>query len=77
VVYLVVAAIAGSVFLFCSFWIYHFIDLDHDTNQLAEARAEDIEDAVGADQSQSLRDPERDSRIRHELYTARTRDVCR
>lgn len=29
--YLAVAAIAGGAFLFCSFWVYHYVDLDYDT----------------------------------------------
>jgi hypothetical protein len=49
VVYLVIAAIAGSVFLFCSFWVYHFIDLEHDTKGSAEDVLEDTEDAMDAE----------------------------
>jgi hypothetical protein len=28
--YLAASAIAGLAFLFCSFWIYHFVDFDND-----------------------------------------------
>jgi hypothetical protein len=30
--YLTVCAIAGPIFLFCSFWVYHYVDLDFDTS---------------------------------------------
>ena len=29
VFYLATAVLAGAVFLFASFWIYHYVDLDH------------------------------------------------
>ena len=28
-VYLATTAVAGGVFMFCSFWIYHYVDLEH------------------------------------------------
>ena len=28
-VYLATTAVAGSVFMSCSFWIYHYVDLDY------------------------------------------------
>ena len=27
--YLATGGIAGSIFMFASFWIYHYVDLDH------------------------------------------------
>ena len=30
VVYLTISAIAGGTLMFCSFWIYHYIDLEDD-----------------------------------------------
>ena len=35
VVYLIVFAIGGAAFMLCSFWVYHYVDLEHefkDTN---------------------------------------------
>ena len=34
--YLTISAIAGTTFVFCSFWIYHYVDLDFDANSDAE-----------------------------------------
>ena len=33
VVYLTISAIAGGTLMFCSFWIYHYIDLEDDDRQ--------------------------------------------
>lgn len=55
-VYLVVAAVAGGVFVFCSFWVYHFVDPEYDTNQLAEAPAEGV---VGSMEAETLPSCER------------------
>ena len=74
-VYLAVTAIAGGVFVFCSFWVYHFVDLEHDTNQLAEAEAE-AEDAEVAEASMEAemlppsRGLERGSRMNHDYHTS-------
>ena len=34
--YLATIAIAGGIFVFTSFWIYHFVDLDHEFEDLTE-----------------------------------------
>jgi hypothetical protein len=34
--YLTIAAVAGTTFVFCSFWVYHYVDLDFDPNSDAE-----------------------------------------
>ena len=31
--YLVVAALAGGMFTFCSYWVYRYVDLDHDPGE--------------------------------------------
>jgi hypothetical protein len=50
VVYLVIAAIAGSVFVFCSYWVYHFVDPEHDNDRPAEFKAMDpVRARVGAE----------------------------
>ena len=36
VVYLATAALAGATFMFASFWIYHYVDLDHESGDQAE-----------------------------------------
>ena len=36
VVYLATAACAGAIFMFASFWIYHYVDLDHESGDAAE-----------------------------------------
>lgn len=33
VVYLTVFAGAGTVFVFCSFWVYHYVDLEFDERE--------------------------------------------
>ena len=33
VVYLSICAIAGGTLMFCSFWIYHYIDLEDDDKE--------------------------------------------
>ena len=36
IVYLAIEAISGGIFIFCSFWVYHYVDLDQsieDTNE--------------------------------------------
>ena len=35
--YLATAAFAGAIFMFASFWIYHYVDLDHDSGDAAES----------------------------------------
>lgn len=35
VVYLATAASALAIFVFASFWIYHYVDLDHDSQEIA------------------------------------------
>lgn len=53
-VYLVVAAVSGTVFVFCSFWVYYFVDPEHDTMHLADVEVEDAENAMEAERLQSL-----------------------
>ncbi len=53
-VYLVFAAVSGMVFIFCSFWVYYFVDPEHDTIHLADVEVEDTENAMEAERSQSL-----------------------
>ncbi len=36
VVYLATAVLAGAIFMFASFWIYHYVDLDHESRDVAE-----------------------------------------
>ena len=42
-VYLVTLAVAGGVFMFCSFWIYHYVDLEHGSGDLTELETEALE----------------------------------
>lgn len=44
VVYLAVAALAGGAFVFCSFWVYHYVDLEHGGEEVADEEAENAED---------------------------------
>jgi hypothetical protein len=67
VLYLVLAAVACIAYLFCSFWVYHFVDLEHDESQLAEAEVEDAEDAMELELLRSRRDPESVARTSHEF----------
>lgn len=39
-VYLVTAALAGAIFVFASFWVYHYVDLDHDFQNVVEPEAD-------------------------------------
>ena len=32
-VYLATSAFAGAIFMFASFWIYHYVDLDHESGE--------------------------------------------
>lgn len=36
VVYLATAAFAGAIFMFASFWIYHYVDLDQESRDAVE-----------------------------------------
>ena len=36
VIYLATFAVAGGIFMFCSFWIYHYVDLEHDSGDMTE-----------------------------------------
>lgn len=35
-VYLVTAAFASAIFMFASFWIYHYVDLDYESRDTTE-----------------------------------------
>lgn len=36
VIYLATAALAGAIFMFASFWIYHYVDLEQESQDVAE-----------------------------------------
>ena len=36
VFYLATAALAGAIFMFASFWIYHYVDLEQESGDVAE-----------------------------------------
>lgn len=36
VIYLGVAVLAAAVFVFCSFWVYHYVDLEHEFDDSIE-----------------------------------------
>ena len=36
VIYLVTGALAAAIFMFASFWIYHYVDLEQETRDVAE-----------------------------------------
>ncbi|MCJ1456674.1 hypothetical protein MMC28_007037, partial [Mycoblastus sanguinarius] len=40
VVYLATAAFASTIFVFASFWVYHYVDLDHESRDDAEPEAD-------------------------------------
>lgn len=40
VVYLATTVTAGGIFIFCSFWIYHYIDLEHGSGDMTELETE-------------------------------------
>jgi len=40
VIYLGVAAIAGAVFMFCSFWVYHYVDLEHEADTIIDSESD-------------------------------------
>ena len=40
VVYLATAAFAGAIFMFASFWIYHYVDLDHESRDVTESETD-------------------------------------
>lgn len=42
-VYLATTAVAGSVFMFCSFWIYHYVDLDYGSGDMTKLETEGLE----------------------------------
>jgi hypothetical protein len=44
--YLTISAVAGTTFVFCSFWVYHYVDLDFDAN--SEAEDDDEEGSLSA-----------------------------
>jgi hypothetical protein len=45
IMYLTVFAGAGVVFMFCSFWVYHYVELDFDL-KLDEAKQEEDSPAL-------------------------------
>lgn len=51
VTYLAVAVITSLIFLFCSFWVYRFVDLEHDV-LLVDLEPDDLDDATEAESSQ-------------------------
>jgi hypothetical protein len=69
VVYLAVAAVASTIFLFCSFWVYHFVDLEHDA--IDELAGVDAEDAMEAELVESPRCFERAGRENQGFETVR------
>jgi hypothetical protein len=40
VIFLATGTVAGSTFVFCSFWVYHYVDLEHDIRYPAEEEPE-------------------------------------
>lgn len=38
--YLGTTAVAAASFVFCSFWIYHYVDLEHGAEEGVEAESE-------------------------------------
>lgn len=40
VIYLGVAAVAVAVFIFCGFWVYHYVDLEHEADSITETEPE-------------------------------------
>lgn len=32
-VYLALGSIAGLIFVFCSYWVYHYVDIEHDISK--------------------------------------------
>lgn len=44
-VYLAASALFGSLFLFCSFWVYHYIDLETDLEDVEDEK--EILDEIG------------------------------
>lgn len=42
VIFLVMSAVAGAIFIFCSFWIYHYIDLEDDLEESTEREHQGI-----------------------------------
>lgn len=40
VVYLATGAFAGPIFVFASFWIYHYVDLDHESRDIPETETD-------------------------------------
>ena len=35
-IYLATGALSGAIFVFASFWVYHYVDLDHEPGNIAE-----------------------------------------
>lgn len=42
VIYLITSGIAGAVFAFCSFWVYHYVDLEDDLEEFSETECRSI-----------------------------------
>ena len=45
--YLATIAIAGGTFMFCSFWIYHYVDLEHEFEDMTELETVAAQSAQG------------------------------
>ena len=57
VIYLVTSGIALAVFMFCSFWVYHYVDLEDDLEEFSGQNAE-----LSLKDYRHTRDLDRDSR---------------
>ncbi len=42
VIFLAMSGLAGAIFIFCSYWIYHYIDLEDDLEEFAEREHQGI-----------------------------------
>ena len=45
--YLATIAIAGCPFMFTSFWIYHYVDLEHEFEDMTELETVAVQSAHG------------------------------
>ena len=45
--YLATLAIAGGTFIFTTFWIYHYVDLEHEFEDLNELETVAVQSAQG------------------------------
>lgn len=55
VIYLITSGIAGAAFVFCSFWVYHYVDLEDDLEEFSETECRNVLEGLSPQSPNELR----------------------